>query len=264
MPITIVEMFESGRSTEGGQSAQSELIFKVTGTEDTDTIRALGSSLFPTDHADKKFQNFTLDHLGGGVWELVGKYGLVEPKKPGDSEYTFDTGGATQHITQALATRRYDLSEGQPGPDLKGAIGVNGDDVAGVDITLPAYQFTERHYVPAENVTGAYKSALFYATGTTNNATFKGFARGEVLFLGASGAQRGAEDWEITFRFAASPNVADLNIAGIAVALKRGWEYLWVKYADADDGTWLTKEAVAVYVEQVYPESNFASLGIGT
>jgi hypothetical protein len=88
---------------------------------------------------------------------------------------------------------------------------------------------------------------------------------GEVLFLGASGSQRGQDDWEITFRFAASPHVTGLVIGSIGGINKRGWEYLWVRYADAEDmasGT-LVKRPIAAYVEQVYPYGDFSGLGIG-
>ena len=44
---------------------------------------------------------------------------------------------------------------------------------------------------------------------------------------------------------------------------KRGWEYLWVRYADAEDQHVLVKQPISAYVEQVYPEGNFALLGIG-
>ena len=111
---------------------------------------------------------------------------------------------------------------------------------------------------------GAYKATLFGLTGRVNNAGFKGFAAGEVLFLGASGSQRGEEDWEITYRFAASPNVAGLTIGDITGINKKGWEYIWVRYADAEDEKVLVKQPIAVYVEKVYDEGNFAGLGIGT
>ena len=47
---------------------------------------------------------------------------------------------------------------------------------------------------------------------------------------------------------------------------KKGWEYLWVRYADAEDTTAkvLVKKPIAVYVEQVYPTTGFAALGIGS
>ncbi len=84
------------------------------------------------------------------------------------------------------------------------------------------------------------------------------------MFLGASGSLRSQEDWEITFRFAASPNVTGLVIGDIAGIDKKGWEYLWVRYADAEDQNVLVKKPIAVYVERVYEEGDFSLLGIGT
>jgi hypothetical protein len=85
-----------------------------------------------------------------------------------------------------------------------------------------------------------------------------------VLFLGASGSKRGEEDWEITFRFAASPNVTDLTVGDIENIDKKGWEYLWVRYTDAEDQNVLVQQPVAVYVEKVYELADFGALGIGT
>ena len=45
---------------------------------------------------------------------------------------------------------------------------------------------------------------------------------------------------------------------------KKGWEYLWVRYADAEDQNVLVKKPIAVYVERVYEEGDFSLLGIGT
>jgi len=84
--------------------------------------------------------------------------------------------------------------------------------------------------------------------------------------LGASGSKRGQEDWEITFRFAASPNVTGLVIGDIRGINKKGWEYLWVRYTDDEDAAakTLVKRPIAAYVEQVYPYGDFSGLGIGT
>jgi len=138
--------------------------------------------------------------------------------------------------------------------------------VYGVDITVPVYSFSETHILANSAVTAAYKGKLFALTGKTNNATFKGFAIGECLFLGASGSKRGKGDWEITFRFAASPNKTGLTVGDITGIAKKGWEYLWVRYEDAVDtaaGT-MVKKPLAVYIEKVYEEGNFADLAIGT
>ena len=45
---------------------------------------------------------------------------------------------------------------------------------------------------------------------------------------------------------------------------KKGWEYLWVRYEDAEDAAAnaLVKKPTAAYVEKVYEEGDFAGLGI--
>ena len=135
-----------------------------------------------------------------------------------------------------------------------------------VDITVPVYSFSETHYLDAAVVTPAYKGTLFSLTGKVNSASFKGLAAGECLFLGASGSMRGAEDWEITYRFAGSPNRTGLVVGPISGISKKGWEYMWVRYADSEDAAAkaIVKKPVAVYIERVYEEGNFAALGIGT
>jgi len=105
---------------------------------------------------------------------------------------------------------------------------------------------------------------LFNISGKVNNAPFKGFQAGEVLFLGPSGSTRDKDDWEITFRFAASPNVTGLTVDDIAGIDKKGWEYMWVRYADAQDQNILVKRPTAVYIEKVYEYGDFSGLGIGT
>jgi len=84
--------------------------------------------------------------------------------------------------------------------------------------------------------------------------------------LGASGSQRGDGAWEITFRFAASPNVTGLTIGSITGIAKKGWEYLWVQYQDAEDtgAKCIVKRPAFVHVERVYDAGNYAGLGIGT
>lgn len=138
-----------------------------------------------------------------------------------------------------------------------------------MDITLPVYQFSETHYLPAAVVTNPYKGALFYLTGKVNRSSFRGCAPGECLFLGASGARRqlgDQGDWEITFKFAASPNAVNLQIGAITGINKQGWEYLWVRYEDAEDeaANVLVKKPTAVYIEKVYEDGDFSVLGIGS
>lgn len=71
---------------------------------------------------------------------------------------------------------------------------------------------------------------------------------------------------QTTFRFAASKNKTTFTVGGIVVPAKKGWEYMWVMYADRDDDTAkrIVKLPIGVYIEQVYELADFAGLGIGT
>lgn len=266
MSIIVHEKFDSRETTVGIENPSIELRYMIEGTESDTAARAALESVIPALYGGLVFQEYHIAHQGGGVWEANVRYEKYK-KNTGDSSYQFDTGGGTQHITQSLATVGRYAPPGKTAPDYKGAIGVaDGTNVEGVDVTMPVYNFAETHYIPAANVTGSYKANIFWLTGRVNQAPFRGFAAGEVLFLGASGSQRGVEDWEITFRFAASPNATNLSVGNITGINKKGWEYLWVRYAEVEDSyaKMLVKEPIAAYVEQVYPYGDFSLLGIGT
>ena len=261
MTIHIHERPDSRSLTNSIDSPTIDLVLAVTGSDDEVAVRAAIESYVPATYENLYLKQYTLTPKGNAIWEAVASYGRLEPKDTAESQFSFDTGGGTTHITQSLATvARYPADA----PDCKGAIGVAGDNVEGTDITIPVYNFTETHYIDANLVTGAYKATLFSLTGKVNNAAFRGFAAGEVLFLGASGSVRRKEDWAITFRFAASPNVTGLQVGDITGIDKKGWEYLWVLYADAADQQTRIKRPRAVYVEKVYEEGDFSGLGIGT
>jgi hypothetical protein len=97
-----------------------------------------------------------------GMWDGKVRYGRLEKQPPtGQHTFSFNSVGGTQHITQGIATIGAYAAKGA-GPDFGGAIGVTHDSAKGVDITIPVYQFSETHYLPASVVTDAYKGTLFY------------------------------------------------------------------------------------------------------
>lgn len=272
MPIEVFEKFESRRSTKANQGSQSfaELGYIVRGTDDDIEARNSAQAFSPDTYDGLPRQAIQIEPLGPQMWDVAVRYGQTSsaaPIPPGESSFTFETGGGSQRITQSLQTVSSYAAPGAVAPDFGGAIGVAADGPEGVDITVPIYQFSETHYFENSQVTSAYKGVIFGCTGKTNDAPFKGFAAGEVLFLGATGAKRGAgpdDDWEITFRFAASPNKTNMTIGSIVGVDKKGWEYLWVRYADAEDSGSgaIVKRPIAAYVERVYDAADFGALGI--
>ena len=269
--IVLTEKVDS-RNWNTGDNASVELVYVLTGTDDDTQAKSYVESHTDETYEDLVRQSINLEpewvdeHHFDGQWIVTVRYGVKPPVEVGESTFSFDTGGGTQHITQSIETVNKYAPPGKVAPDFKGAVGVTHDSVEGVDITVPVYNFSETHYIDDALVTPAYKGTLFALTGKVNDGAFKGLAAGECLFLGASGSKRGAEDWEITYRFAASPNKTGLTIGDIINIDKKGWEYLWVRYADAEDGVAkaIVKKPVAVYVEKVYEEGNLALLGIGT
>ena len=265
---TLHELF-AGRTETLGSKPKAEIAYVVLAAADETEVRAIAQAQIPAEYLGLPRATITLDErLNATTWKVRATF---EPVESGQSEtpqpvFSFDTGGGTQHITQSLQT--VGLYGPQASTALGGAIGFDGQNVAGVDITVPVYQFSESHVFSPVFVTPAYPIALMGLTGAVNSGPFRGFAPGEVLFLGASGSRRGQgidDPWEITFKFAASPNRTGITVGTITGIQKRGWDYLWVQYGEDVDGTAkaLIKRPIAVFVEQVYPFGNFAALGIG-
>jgi hypothetical protein len=244
-----------------GSQAGRELVFDITGTDDEEEVEAMIEGAAPAVYLYRILDSISAEPVGSGVWKGYARYVRFET----DDEYTFDTAGGTQKITQSITTVASYAPAGQSPPDFEGAIGVTEDRVEGVDVPVPQFQFTETHRFADSAVDQSYKIALAGLTGRYNVAAFRGFAAGEVMFMGASGSKRGDETWSITFRFSVSPNATGLAVGSITGIDKLGWDYLWVRYGDHADATAkaLVKRPVAAYVEQVSYPGDFDGLGIG-
>ena len=220
---------------------------------------------------------YSVSYLGDNAWQVTINYakdGLEDGTEPLKRARSFDTTGGTQHITQACSvgsggTLDFEKRYPSGATNMSGAIGVDSNGVNGVDIVVPQLQWQESYDVPNGYVTNAWIRGVAGVTGTTNNAAFRGFEAGEVLFVGCSGSQewddqKGRGPWSLSFRFVASKNVTGQTIGSISGIEKKGHEYLWVRYEDAVSGSALLKQPKAVYVSKVYKDSDFSALGIGT
>ena len=229
-------------------------------------------------------ESYSINYLGDDAWQVTIAYekegadddNQTEPLKRGRS---FDTSGGTQHITQSRPVgngQSLDFEKRYPPNALNqsGAIGVDGDSVAGIDVVSPSLQWTETYDVPSPYVTSAYIKTVAAMTGTTNRAPFRTFAIGEVLFLGCNGSQewdenRGDGPWSLSYKFIASPNAgANQTLPAMVVGQitgieKLGHEYMWIKYEPVVSGNGLLKLPKAVYVNKVYRDADFSLLGIG-
>jgi hypothetical protein len=247
-------------------------------------------------------ESYSVAYLGDDAWQVTISYEKSgadddDQRDPLKRSRSFDTSGGTQHITQSplyddtttaiagpdglpIVTRtvtgeRKYAATGSTAPSQFGAIGVDGQSVNGVDIVTPALSWTETYDVPSSYVTATYIKRTAFITGTVNSAAFRTFRAGEVLFMGCSGSQewddqRGNGPWSLSYKFVASPNAGSgetlkaLKVGDISGIVKKGHEYLWIRYEDTVSSNELLKKPKFVYVNEVYPSADFSQLGIGT
>lgn len=264
MAGTLQELFTS-RIQVLSDKPTAEFHYAAMGCADEAEVMTLAAAGSPTGYSGMIRRSIEIqERISNDTWKVIVRFDIPQPNDQDAPQptFSFDSTGGTQHITQSIATvNRYGPAASAL---LGGAIGYDGENVAGVDITVPVWNWQETHYLTdAELNTYAY----YALTGSVNSDVFEGYQPGEVLFLGASGQKRGTastDKWEITFKFAASPNMTGITVGSITGIAKNGWDYLWVQYGDDVDSSAAVriKKPVAVYVERVYDSAPFSSLGL--
>lgn len=205
------------------------------------------------------------------VWSVSATYHTLQLDDQGNPiSFTFSgtTSGATSTITQGIGYTRYGT-----GPNYNGAINVDADGVAGVEIVIPKLEFQIEKVIPKTDGLGnptkwfAYLMVLLNLTGKVNGAPIWNFAQRELLFLGADFSAKGGGDVTFTYKFVASPNrtVANgnaLTIGSISNIEKFGHDYLWIDYVASESSGFVVRTPRTVHVHRVYEDGNFALLGI--
>lgn len=290
----VIELFDSGSgglttNDKGGLEREVTLRWLVSqkaGYLEAEQWATENSPLYQYGH---KRTRVDIRGLGNYWWEVSAQYVNLaiesdEEQPDQDSQddggdgvsgsISFDTTSGTGHITQANTKNVVGLTDdtGQskyavaPGtaPDVEGAIDIEGDQVRGVDVTIPAFTFSETWTFPSESVVKRYLADVYGLTGKINNASWRMFEKGEVLFLGARGqVDRGASKCQITFSFSASPNKKNLEVGAISGINKGGWDYMTVTYETAAVAESIVKRPKFVYVNSVYEGGDFTKLNIG-
>ena len=263
------ERVESRETEEGVDTASITFNYIIRGSTSDLAVKKYLIAQTALLYDGMKRESASIKPLGEDWWEGEVRYTWKEAEDKDDEgwpkpSYSFDTKGGTFHISHSIKTTGTHSATGEPAPNFDGGIGVTKDKIDGVDVIIPKLSFQETHHFPLEYVTAEFLKDLARATGKVNSDTFRTFAPGELLFLGASGS-KGESDVAITYGFEASQNNAGLTVGNVNQISKKGHEYLWTYYTDqADSSSGATVNKLrAVYVEQVYEEISFtASLGL--
>lgn len=204
-------------------------------------------------------------------YEVSAEWGMFQKKEPmraGESSFSFEIGIEPVKIVVPIENQVYKApGDADPIPSSIHLIGDQGDGNGpqGVEIYEPTHSEQETHIVPASFVTPFYKNAVKKIVGKTNKFGFKGNQAGECLMQAVSGQQRGADDWELSFRWAVRENLAGETVAGVQVGQRRGWDYLWPVYELAKDGAAnkLTNQVRYIVVSKIFRDADYGPLNIG-
>jgi len=161
--------------------------------------------------------------------------------------------------------------------DIGTAIGLNGDEVEGVDVHVPKATVSFRTWRRLSEVDQNLKDTIYDLVGKVNEAPFEGWELWELLYLGARisytepdpDAADVLDPWvQLEHVFLGEKNQDALEFelidGAIEVVDKKGWEYLWLRYGSRTDEVAGEAKKVqgikSVHVAHVYEGGDFTQL----
>ena len=263
MSAIISESYVSRPFTVGVRDSGRELIFDIQGAANESEVLSVLEATVPASYLGLLLDSLAGEPVSDTLWKGTARYVRLED----GNEYTFDTSGGTQHLTQSLSTIGSYAASGFTAPDFQGAIGVSEDRVEGVDITAPKFDFSETHIFENSFVDLGYKQLLVPHDGHRQRCQLQGAGGRRVPVHGRGRHHQGRH-----------PLVDHVPVLGLGQCHrastigditdidKDGWDYLWLRYSDFEDSgaKLLVKRPVSCFVERVYRRADFSTLLIGT
>jgi len=211
----------------------------------------------------------------GDLWFGLANYGTEEEEQSGagssESRFSFDTTGANEHITASKATVGAFAAAGEAAAvgDNGNLIGVgDGENAEGVDVPVPRLGFTVTKEFAIGSGTSDFIKALAKigvndgaVTITTDSGITIAANTGELLYMGATGGDKGAK-LVVAYQVSFSPNVVGRSIGTIAGINAGGHEYVWTRNRHVVEQQRLTLKPLVAYVEQVFDLIDFSGLGL--
>lgn len=169
-----------------------------------------------------------------------------------------------------------DASPGQNGiPDFNKAIGVNGDEVEGVEIEVGAFELSITKKWKLATLPGGYINVLseFTKRSAVNHATYViywmgqtlTFPRGTLRFRSPSVKWTSEGELEIVYHFSYERSIIasdNYRIGNSGRIEKEGQLYGWTRFEKTTVSGRVITEAKSYHIQQVYPYLNFAELQV--
>jgi hypothetical protein len=216
-----------------------------------------------------RFDGFD-DDGNAEITVIYEKEGLSGSFSSEESTVSFDCGTGTRHVTNAIRQwelwRKPNTSIPSPGTFI-GWNGKTGPDmqVTGADVPFAQPRETYTKKMRLSQLTTSFKRRVASIVGCVNNAKWKGWEKGEVMFLGCSFSGTSSEEITVTFNFAIQTNETATIADGVPPIRKEGYIYVWTMSETAkstpSSGS-PDMKVKAVYAAQVAQYADFASLGL--
>lgn len=181
--------------------------------------------------------------------------------------FSFDCSGGTKHLTHAISQKKVHPS-GKADDDTGGAIGWNGkpdDPITGVDVPTGQLRETYTKVMRMSAITTEKKRVWNSLVGKVNSKAFKGWAAGEVMFLGCSfsGSEKPLSKITVQFNFSIQENENNATINNIECGKKEGFQCIWAN-SEPKNGKDNKPELniKGVYIATVCESRDFGILGI--
>lgn len=266
------------RTQEGGEArnasqicTQAEIVYLVTDVTEKDSAFEAIFNEIPQVYKGLTFKEVKFDSFVGDknakFVAVYGKNNSSSNTQVAEDTVTtnFDCSGGSVRVTNAISQRCVygDIDAG-------GAVGWNGkpgsdSEINGIEVPTANMRKTYRKLMRISRLTTAYEDKISSCVGKVNRSKFKGRAKGEVMFLGASYNAPGNDSdkvW-VSFNFAIRPNETNAMVGGIRCGKKEGWEVISPIYRSAVDSNGVPGSVIsAIHISQVAEYADFSILGL--
>ena len=294
-------------AADGTRSRRFQVKYLLSKLNSYDEAEARLQKLAPLLRRGHRRGRCSADPVGGGLWIGTVDYAnesLVTREGFRFGGWEWETSEKSERITQALADgidpngfvvafSKEATEEGvRPGgmgtPDFKGAIGVDGDTVKGIERPMALFNWSETWTCPARYIVSQrpervvkeknaqnemadlslsrnpLQNLVAEYTFTTNEKVFRGKPPGCVLLTSVKSSRMnlGSSSASLTFSFSFSPLRENFMVGPVKVRKKDGWDYMDVYYETEAAAKEIVKKAKFVFIHRVFPRTDFRDLGI--
>ena len=250
-----------------------------TDADEADVVMACrSSSSVPKTYLGLLLQKYTVvERISAKQWKVNAEY---KGTANGSSQRNDDNSGERKEKVSiefgvSTATRTVSLgrvrSYGDM-PEYGGLIDVqeSGDgtlEPRGISVYVPTGTMTITHYFKTSQWTTKLRNKIAYRRCRYNSDSFRGFAHGELLFVGESVNYSDGDPYvEVQFKFLISENSNDIEVGNMTGISKRGWHGLWCKYRKdvktVNGKKYQVIEPQGVAIEKIYKAADFTELGL--